>query len=147
MSVPKLKSLWSLLMLLPPIVGVILLLPRLAQFVGVGVGFVAWPWQFDFTEGVDLDTVSQLAHGTNIYGHFGPDAFVSAPYTPIYFLVNAVTTRVGGLSFGPGRAMSLGATVLIAVLIGYIVWLTGRRWAASEGKQDEAVVAAPTLGR
>src|SRR6478672_7627306 len=134
MSVPKPKSLWSLALLLPPILGVILLLPRLAQFVGVGVGFVAWPWQFDFTEGVDLDTVNLMAHGTNIYGHFGPDGFVSAPYTPLYFLVNAVTTRLGGLSFGPGRAMSLGATVLIAVVIGYIVWLAGRRWAVSDGK-------------
>ncbi len=140
MSVPKPKSLWSLILLLPPIVGVILLLPRLAQFVGVGVGFVTWPWQFDFTEGVDLDTVNLVAHGTNIYGHFGPDAFVSAPYTPLYFLVNAVTTRLGGLSFGPGRAMSLGATVLIAVVIGYIVRLAGRRWAVSDGKPDEAIV-------
>jgi hypothetical protein len=148
MSVPKPKSLWSLVLLLPPIVGAILLLPRLAQFVGVGVGFVVWPWQFDFTEGVDLDTVNLMAHGTNVYGHFGPDAFVSAPYTPLYFLVNAVTTRLGGLSFGPGRAMSLGATVLIAVTIGYMVWLAGKRWEVSNGKQDEAIVApAPVAAR
>jgi len=145
MSVPKSSSLRSLILLLPPIVGVILLLPRLAQFVGVGVGFVAWPWQFDFTEGVVLDAVNLVAHGTNIYGHFGPDAFVSAPYTPLYFLVNAVTTRLGGLSFGPGRAISLGATVLIAVLLGYIVWLAGRRWAVSDGKQGESVVVTPPV--
>lgn len=143
MSVPKPKSFWSLLLLLPPIVGVILLLPRLAQFVGVGVGFVAWPWQFDFTEGVDLDTVNLMAHGTNIYGHFGRDAFVSAPYTPLYFLVNAVTTRIIGLSFGPGRAMSLGATVLIALMIGYFVWLVGKRFAASGSKNSEALVSVP----
>jgi hypothetical protein len=139
MSTTKSKSLW----LLPPLVGLVLLLPRLTLFLGVNLGFVAWPWQFDFTEGVDLDAVNLLAHGTNIYGHIGPDAFVSAPYTPLYFVVNAAITRITGPSFGPGRAMSLGATVLIALLIGYIVWMVGKGSGATDRGGPEAEDVAP----
>jgi hypothetical protein len=128
-----------LLWLLPPLVGAVLLLPRLALFAGVNLGFVAWPWQFDFTEGVDLDAVNLLAHGTNIYGHIGPDAFVSAPYTPLFFAVNAALTLITGPSFGPGRAMSMGATVLIALLIGYMVWAVGKGRSHAEDKAEQGI--------
>jgi hypothetical protein len=124
----RLQSRIGLLGALLPLIGIGLLLPRLWRFVQVSTGFVAWPWQFDFSEGVNLNATTLLAHGTNIYRHNGPESFVSAPYTPFYYVLNVPLTWLLGPTFGPGRVMSLVATVAIAVLISYCVRKVSASW-------------------
>lgn len=105
-----------------------LLLPRLLLFMQVTTTFISWPWQFDYTEGVNLNATMQLAQGQNIYRHNGPEAFISAPYPPIFYLLNAPVTWLAGPSFGFGRTLSLLATVALAVLIVYAVRRVTSKW-------------------
>ena len=125
LSQPKIK----LLGLLLPALGIGLLLPRLLRFGQISAGFLAWPWQFDFSEGVNLDAATLLAQGTNIYRHNGPDAFVSAPYTPLFYVLNVPFAWLFGPTFGPGRIMSLIATIAIAVLLAWCVRKVAASWA------------------
>jgi 4-amino-4-deoxy-L-arabinose transferase-like glycosyltransferase len=113
------RQIWALF----PLIGVALLLPRLLLWVQISTAFVAWPWQFDLAEGVNLDATLKLAQGSNIYRHNGPDSFLSAPYTPLFYIFNAPFTWVTGPSFGVGRALSLVSTLAIAVLLFYVVWM------------------------
>src|SRR6266496_3512824 len=105
------RRFWTLL----PLLGVLLLSPRLVLWVQIGTTFVAWPWQFDSAEGVNLNATVELAQGHNIYAHNGPNAFISAPYTPLFYLLNVPFTWFTGPSFGVGRAISMLATLAIAV--------------------------------
>jgi len=112
-----------------PLICSVLFLPRLWKFGQISMGFIAWPWQFDFTEGVNLNATSMLAQGSNIYRHNGPDSFVSAPYTPLFYLLNVPFTWLMGPTFGPGRVISMLATIAIAVLLVYGVWKITSYWA------------------
>lgn len=98
-----------------------LLLPRLLLFIQVSTTFIAWPWQFDYTEGVNLNATVQLAQAHNIYQHNGPDSFISAPYPPIFYLLTAPVTWLTGPSFAFGRTLSLLATIAIAFLLIYAI--------------------------
>jgi hypothetical protein len=105
-----------------------LLLPRLLTFAQVTTTFLAWPWQFDYTEGVNLSATVQLALGRNIYGHNGPESFVSAPYTPLFYILTAPVSWLTGPSLWFGRALSLAATLVIACLLAYAVRRATRNW-------------------
>ncbi len=107
-----------------------LLVPRLLTFGQVTTTFLAWPWQFDFTEGVNLSATMQLANGHNIYAHNGPDAFVSAPYTPFFFMLTAPISLLAGPTLWVGRAISLAATLIVALLPVYAVRRATRSWLA-----------------
>ncbi len=120
------RYLWTAL----PLVGVIFLLPRLFLWAQMSLTFIAWPWQFDLAEGVNLDATVQLAQGHNIYGHNGPDAFTSAPYTPLFYLLNVPVTWLFGPSFGFGRAISMLATLAVALLLFYVVRVVTSSWSA-----------------
>lgn len=105
-----------------------MLLPRLLLFTQITTTFVAWPWQFDYTEGVNLNATVQLAQAHNIYQHNGPDSFISAPYPPIFYLLTAPVTWLTGPSFAFGRTLSLLATIAIAFLLIYTVRRVTSRW-------------------
>jgi hypothetical protein len=108
----------------------LLLAPHIFTFVELGLARIAWPWQIDFVEGINLNTALQFAQGRNIYRHNGPDSFLSAPYPPLYYLITGPATWVAGTSLAPGRIVSFVATIAIAVLIAYIVWKIAGKWAA-----------------
>lgn len=110
------------------VAGILLLLPRLLAFWGIASSLVRWPWQFDFDEGHNLNATVLLAHGTNIYQQNGQDRFISAPYTPLFYVANAPFTWLFGPTFGPGRLISALATVAIALLLACIVYIVTRRW-------------------
>src|SRR6476620_7933601 len=74
----------------------LLLLGRLVAFWNITSALVRWPWQFDFDEGHNLNATVLLAHGSNIYRQNGPDSFISAPYTPLFYLANAPFTWLLG---------------------------------------------------
>ncbi len=116
---------WGLLALLG-----IMLLPRILTFFALGIERVAWPWQFDYDEGINLNAVVQLASGHNIYHHNGPEGFLSAPYPPLFYILNVSINWIAGPSFGFGRAVSLFSTLAIAVLLAYVCWKITRLWAA-----------------
>ena len=108
--------------------GALLLLPRLATFWEITTSLVHWPWQFDFDEGHNLNATVLLAHGTNIYQKNSPEHFISAPYTPLFYVANAPFTWLMGPTFGPGRLLSALATLSIAALLAVIVYSITRRW-------------------
>ena len=115
------------------LLGSLLLLPRLIIFAQTSLSLLTWSWQFDYTEGINLNDTIQLAAGRNIYRHNGPEGFLSAPYPPIFYILNAPLSWLVGPQLWPGRAISLLATLAIAGLIGYIVWKT----------KDEGYVGSP----
>ncbi len=112
-----------------PALLIVLLLPRVFTFVELGLARLAWPWQIDFVEGINLNATIELANGHNIYRHSGPEGFISAPYPPIFYLINAPVSWITGPSFGFGRALSLLSTVAIAILIAYVIWKISSNWA------------------
>ncbi|MDQ6694921.1 MAG: hypothetical protein M3014_10975, partial [Chloroflexota bacterium] len=113
-SVPGLSTLAVLL-------GTVLLLPRMLVYLQTSVSLLAWPWQFDYTEGINLNDTLQLAAGHNIYRHNGPEGFLSAPYPPIFYILNAPISWFTGSQLWPGRALSVLATLAVATLLVYIV--------------------------
>jgi hypothetical protein len=131
-AIPSLILVWAI-----PAIFTLLLLPHLFFFVGAGVSRVAWPWQIDYAEGVNLDAAWLLSQGYNIYYHNGPDSFISAPYPPFLFILTVPFQWLFGPSFTAGRAIALISTIIVAALIAYIVWkLTsiGRRICPQQGK-------------
>ena len=111
------------------LLGTLLLAPRLFAFAEVAWSLVAWPWQFDYDEGINLNAAVQLAEGRNIYRSNGPGEFISAPYTPFLYLLLAPLTWVAGPELWTGRALSLLSTLAIAALIFWIVRrVTGGLW-------------------
>jgi len=93
----------------------------LLSFAEISTSLVAWPWQFDFDEGINLNATLQLAQGHNIYRLNGPEGFISAPYPPLLYIVNAPVSWVTGAALWPGRLISLLGTLAIAALIAYII--------------------------
>lgn len=106
------------------------LLPRLGSFFEISTALIAWPWQFDYTEGVNLNATVRLAGGENIYQPNGTETFLSAPYPPLFYLLTAPFAWIAGPSFGAGRAISLLATLAVGGLLAYIVGRVTARWAA-----------------
>ncbi|MDQ6694231.1 MAG: DUF2029 domain-containing protein [Chloroflexota bacterium] len=110
------RLLWAV-----PIAGLVLLVPRLLQFAQTSLTFLVWPWQFDYSEGVNLNATLELAAGHNIYKLADPSSFISAPYTPLYYLLNAPISWLTGPSLTAGRAISLLSTLVVAALLAFLV--------------------------
>lgn len=110
--------------------GILLLLPRLLQFVQITSAFIAWPWQFDFSEGVNLNAAMQLAAGHNIYHSGDPNGFISAPYPPFFYLLTAPLSWLTGPSLLGGRLLSLMATLAVSVLLAVAVGKATHFWSA-----------------
>jgi len=82
-----------------------------------------FPFQNDESEGMIVAEVQLMDSGANIYAQPTSTSFVSAPYPPLYYLLNWPLLHFGGLSFKPGRAISLAATFGIAFLLYKLVRL------------------------
>lgn len=122
---------WTSLGVLPVVATLtvlILFLPRILLFAKLSTSLVAWRWQFDYDEGINLYATMQLAKGADIYRHNGAEGFISAPYPPLFYLLNVPFVWLGGPSFGAGRAISLLSTLFIASLLVYIVRNISGSW-------------------
>lgn len=94
-----------------------------------------YPFQFDESEGMIVAETMLMARGINIYANLTPDLFISAPYPPLYYLLNLPVQLILGddePSFKIGRALSLLALLLAGISISGIVWTSTRdRFAAA----------------
>src|SRR5438045_1703780 len=99
----------------------VLLLPRLLIFAQMGASMLAWPWQFDYDEGINLSAAYQLATGHNIYQHNGPDSFISSPYPPFLFILNAPFLWITGPSLTPGRVIAVISTLALPVFLFVVI--------------------------
>ncbi len=106
----------------------VLLLPRLALFAGFTGANLAWPWQFDYDEGVNLHAAWALAHGTAIYRANPPDHFLSAPYPPVLYILSAPLLWLGGLGLTGPRLLVLAATLAVAAILAGLTRREGLPW-------------------
>ena len=104
------------------------LLPRLGLFAGFAGANLAWPWQFDYDEGVNLHAAWALAHGMDIYFANPPDRFLSAPYPPLLYVLTAPLLWLGGLGLPGPRLLVFAATLAIAALLAYLTRREGLPW-------------------
>ena len=74
-------------------------------------------FQVDESESMIVAETLLMDRGVDIYGLPGPDRFISAPYTPFYYMLNWLPLHFFGSSFKPGRLISLLAAAGIAWLI------------------------------
>ena len=115
---------------------------RGCQFLRIGFAALHWPYELDYAEGI----VWQQARLMLTPAAYGPiDRFpaIVFHYTPLYHLVcRALAGLTGADLLYTGRAVSIGATLLIAPLIGLIVL----RAAAVQAKRRERLAMAITSG-
>ena len=102
-------------------------------------------FQIDESESMIVAETGLMDHGLNLYALPSPDRFVSAPYTPLYYLLNWPFLHFMGLSFKPGRLLSLLATVGIAVLLYKLVRAYGEP-GKGRGPAGVAALAWSSLG-
>ena len=76
------------------------------------------------------DHASRLLRGEHLYQPWGETFFSVATYTPLYYYLVAGLQAVFGPGFGPGRMISLLATIAIMALIARVVWLQTKDWRA-----------------
>lgn len=94
-------------------------------------------FQVDESESMIVAETLLMDRGVDIYGLPGPDRFISAPYTPFYYLLNWLPLHFLGSSFKPGRFISL----LAAVGIGWLIY----RFVTKYGKEQGISLAATRL--
>ena len=128
---------WLLLVLVT-----LLLLAKVVFSLNIIWQIFQFPFQTDESEGMIVAEVHLMDTGTNIYALPGPHLFVSAPYPPLYYLLNWPFLHLGGLSFKPGRAISLLATVGIAFLLYKLAVLIGKNQNRVAGRNTFKVAGA-----
>lgn len=114
----------TLALLLCALVPLLLKVPAVASFTQA---ILTYPFQVDDSEGVILSEAQLLARGVDPYQPARPDFFTAAPYTPLYTLLNAVAFAVGPFTFKVGRVAALLATLLVAALVGLLIWRHSRQ--------------------
>lgn len=76
-----------------------------------------FPFQLDESEGMLVAEVHLMDSGLNLYAQPNTTMFISAPYPPLYYLLVWPLQHFTGVSFKPGRAVSLLASFGIAVVL------------------------------
>ncbi|MBN9391503.1 MAG: hypothetical protein J0I20_25955 [Chloroflexi bacterium] len=109
------------------LVGFGLLLAKLLFSLNIAWQIFNFAFQVDESESMIVAETLMMDHGTNIYALPGPDLFISAPYTPFYYLLNWLPLHFLGSSFKPGRLISFLAAVGIAWLIYKLVTAYARQ--------------------
>ena len=104
----------------------VLVIARLVTFATYSANALSLSFEFDETESIVLSESLLTGARQNIYAPFTPDRFVSAPYTPVYYVMIAATVPVFGRNFVGGRLLELAATLAIAVLIAALIWRIAR---------------------
>ena len=94
---------------------------------------VRCPYEIFYGEGGLLQEAMTLARGGGIYNDFRHYPFLVATYPPFYSLLSAAGVRLFGAGFAFGRALSVVATLGIAVLIWGIVRRVARSHFAAAG--------------
>lgn len=108
-----------------------------------------YPYPVQGSEGLIVVEAARLLRGEPLYVANGPDAhaFVSAPYTPIYFYAVAAARKLGSGLFTGGRWISFGCWV-VALTGSALLGARRRRWPYSlaGGVTAVALLATYTPG-
>lgn len=105
---------------------VALLLRDVLHFIASGIAAIGYPFELDYGEGPILNQIVQLAAGHSIYQPLRPGAYAFGNYPPVFYgLVAAIDLLVGN-PLAMGRALSVAAALLTAVVIGLLVWRAAR---------------------
>jgi hypothetical protein len=100
------------------------------MFAQHAVAMVRFPYQMDYGEGVELYMVSRLLGGLPLYTSINQPPYHVGVYPPLYTLVVAPVAALTGLQYGAGRAVSAALALVIAWLLGRMVYEeTHRPWA------------------
>jgi hypothetical protein len=83
---------------------------------------VSVPFQLDYGEAEVLHSALRLARGESIYPVMGSYPYINTPYPPLYIALCAAALRLTGVSFLPGRLISLAAGGATLILAAAIVW-------------------------
>lgn len=121
---------WAITALLVVILAGLLL--RTAFSAATSAQMWAYPFQFDESEGMIVAETMLLDRGVPIFDVPGPDLFISAPYPPLFYLLNWPGQRLAGAepTFKVGRTISILATLFVGVAILGIVLALTRDWLA-----------------
>ncbi len=103
------------------------LAPHLLDFWQHSLSVMAWKWQVDYDEGINLSAAWHLSQGHNIYANNPPDQFIAAAYPFLYYVLNAIPIKLFGVNMLSGRLISFVASLLIGLLIGFSIFMIGRR--------------------
>jgi hypothetical protein len=82
---------------------------------------IIYPFQLDFGEGYVLYYANAIAKGNTIYPDISNYPFIPGLYPPVYPLLCAPWVKLFGLSFIPGRMISVISALLIGIVIYKIV--------------------------
>jgi hypothetical protein len=99
--------------------GCVLLLLSLDRVVR-GVALIPQQLEAMHGESIIYDQAGRLLHGVALYQAVNQAPFTVTAYTPLYYTLVAGLRTVAGPGFGPGRALSLGAGLATAILVGYL---------------------------
>ncbi len=92
---------------------------RLVASASTSWALFMYPFQFDESEGMIVAETMLLDDGVNIYSKLTPDLFISAPYPPLFYLLNWPVQHLAGdePTFKGGRAISILAMLFAGVAI------------------------------
>jgi len=111
------------------------------MFVQHAAAAVRFPYQLDYGEGLELYQVFRLLNGQPLYSDIHQPPYHVGVYAPLYPVVIAPIAALTGIGYGAGRAVSAILTLVIAWLLGQMVYsetrtlwtgvVTGLLWLAS----------------
>jgi 4-amino-4-deoxy-L-arabinose transferase-like glycosyltransferase len=84
------------------------------------VGVLQFPAEVMYGEAIVFDHAARIVRGEPLYQRLDGPPYTVAAYTPLYYWLAAGLQAVFGLSFGPGRALSILAGLTATMLIGYL---------------------------
>ncbi len=119
-------------------------------FVQHAVAVVQFPYQIDYGEGLEIYAVARLLSGQPLYGDITQPPYHTLEYPPLYTLVTSPLAALIGVRYAAGRAVSVVLALVIAWLLGWIVYretrtawaglATGLLWLASHFVYNWAVL-------
>ncbi|MGI9148999.1 MAG: hypothetical protein ACR2IK_21035, partial [Chloroflexota bacterium] len=89
------------------------------------------PGQLDEGEPLIYGLATRIVQHQPLYQSIDRQPFVQVHYSPLYYAAVAVLHASVGPGFAPGRALSLGAGLLAALLVGYLTASQARTWWAA----------------
>ncbi len=91
------------------------------------IEIIIYPYQLDYGEGFLLYFSDTFKLGQSIYKDISEYPYIPGLYPPIYAIICAIFSRVIGLSFVIGRALSFVSALLIGLFIYLIVSNSARK--------------------
>ncbi len=112
------------------ILGLVIII-RLVSFLQISLDWLNYPYWRPGSEGLILDETLRIRHGLPIYDPITQTAFISGPYPPVFYYLNAWLMNFGGEGIQTGRWLAFGSALVCAGLVGWLVWQGSRSlWAA-----------------